>query len=101
MASYHTRSISLPTRSHRIADQFDDHLCRLRTSQAVSTSSSSLSNKLSCLNDLYHCVDEFLQLPLNQQTLSDNVHVKGLDDVWDGSLGLVDICGTSRDLLQQ
>ncbi|XP_021758633.1 uncharacterized protein LOC110723594 [Chenopodium quinoa] len=95
MASQHIRSLSFPSKSHPIADQLDEQLCRLRSSQAAST--SSLTNKLSGLKDLYQCVDEFLQLPLNQKSLSEN----WVEEVLDGSLRILDICSTSRDVLVQ
>ncbi|KMT12775.1 hypothetical protein BVRB_4g088690 [Beta vulgaris subsp. vulgaris] len=96
MASYHTRSYSFPSNSHPIVDQLDESLCRLRSSQAAST--SSVTNKLTDLKDLYKCVEEFLQLPLNQKTVSQNQWV---EQVLDGSLRLLDICSTSRDVLAQ
>ncbi|CAO2835886.1 unnamed protein product [Amaranthus hypochondriacus] len=95
MASYHTRSNSFPSKSHPIADELDQQLCRLRSSETAST--SSLTNKLSGLKDLYMCVDEFLQLPVNQNTLYDS----WVEKVLDGSLRLLDICATSRDVLAQ
>ncbi|XP_021758630.1 uncharacterized protein LOC110723590 [Chenopodium quinoa] len=91
MASYHTRSFSFPSNSHPVSEQLDQQLNRLRSSQAAST--SSLSSKLSGLNDLYKCVEEFLQLPQNQKTVSQS------QQVLDGSLRLLDICSTSRDVL--
>ncbi|XP_074293480.1 uncharacterized protein LOC141620533 [Silene latifolia] len=95
MASYHTRSISLPSTSHPITTQFDEQLCRLRSSQAASTSSSlSLTHRLTGLTELYVVVDEMLQLPSNQQSLSQ------IQVVLDGSLR-VHACSTSRDVLQQ
>ncbi|KAJ8447409.1 hypothetical protein Cgig2_019403 [Carnegiea gigantea] len=99
--SSHARSISLPSRSHPLSEQFEEHLCRLRSSQSASTSSSSVSHRLSCLKDLFQCVDELLQLPLNQQALSQNVNAKWGEDVLDGSLRLLDICAISRDVLLQ
>ncbi|XP_057518340.1 uncharacterized protein LOC130799253 [Amaranthus tricolor] len=95
MASYHTRSLSFPSKSHPAADQVEQQLCRVRSSQAAST--SSLTNKLTDLNDLYKCVDEFLQLPVNQKTQSGS----WVDEVLDGSLRLLDVCSTSRDVLAQ
>jgi len=50
---------------------------------------------------LYQCVEELLQLPLNQQALSQNVGAKWAEEVLDGSLRLLDICGISRDVLLQ
>ncbi|XP_074293483.1 uncharacterized protein LOC141620537 [Silene latifolia] len=95
MASHHTRSISLPSTSHPITAQFDEQLCRLRSSQAASTSSSSISHRLTSLAELYVVVDEMLQLPSNQQSLSN------IQAILDGSLCLIDACSTSRDVLQQ
>ncbi|KMT12779.1 hypothetical protein BVRB_4g088730 [Beta vulgaris subsp. vulgaris] len=96
MASYHTRSYSFPSKSHPVSDELDASLCRLRSSQAAST--SSVTNKLTDLKDLYKCVDEFLQLPLNQKNVS---QTQCVEQVLDGSLRLLDICSTSRDVLVQ
>ncbi|XP_074297836.1 uncharacterized protein LOC141628621 [Silene latifolia] len=97
MASHHTRSISLPSTytSHPITAQFDEQLCRLRSSQAASTSSSSISHRLTSLSELYVFVDEMLQLPSSQQSL------RQIQAILDGSLSLIDACSTSRDVLQQ
>ncbi|KAL2944809.1 RNA pyrophosphohydrolase [Bienertia sinuspersici] len=92
MASYHTRSLSFPSKAHPIVEQFDEQLSRLRSSQATSTSSSSSLNKtLSDLKDLYCTVDELLQLPINQQVVSQNVHSK-----WTEQEGLQDIQSVLR-----
>ena len=95
MASYHTRSNSFPSKSHPIVDELDQQLCRLRSSETAST--SSLTDKLTGLKDIYRCVDDFLQLPVNQNTLYDS----WVEKVLDGSLRLLDICATSRDVLAQ
>ncbi|KAL9238471.1 hypothetical protein vseg_012888 [Gypsophila vaccaria] len=92
---YHARSISLPSRPHPVAEQLDQQLCRLRSSQSASSSSASVSHGLTGLKDLYSCVDELLQ-----QGLSQNQNAK-VDEVLDGSLRLLDICSASRDVLQQ
>ncbi|KNA08804.1 hypothetical protein SOVF_159420 [Spinacia oleracea] len=97
MASYHTRSFSFPSNSHPVADELDAQLSRLRSSQAAST--SSLTSKLSGLNDLYKCVEEFLQLPQNQKTVSQSQGENVVEQVLDGSLRLLDIVSTSRDVL--
>lgn len=102
MASYHGRSISLPSRPHPIADQLEEHLCRLRSSQTASTSSSSsLTQRLVILGNLYDCVDELLLLPINQQTIARNRQTNLVDDTLDGSLKVLDIVGTARDALLQ
>ena len=98
-AYYHARSISLPSRPHPLIPEFDEHLCRLRASEA--TSSSSKSHKLTCLRDLHDCVHSFLLLPFTQQTLAQNRHEQWVDELLDGSLMLLDICGTAKDALLQ
>ncbi|KAL2926599.1 Sterile alpha motif domain-containing protein 9-like [Bienertia sinuspersici] len=95
MDSYHTRSFSSPSISHPVADQLDEQLCRLRSSQTAST--SSLTSKLISLKDLYKSVEEFHQLPQNQKTQSEH----WVEGVLDGSLRLLDICSTSQDVLVQ
>ncbi|PIA46809.1 hypothetical protein AQUCO_01500390v1 [Aquilegia coerulea] len=56
-ASYHVRSISLPSRSHPLTLSVEEQLCQLRSSEATSCSSSTCNN-LSDLNSL----DVFLQI---------------------------------------
>ncbi|XP_010242842.1 PREDICTED: uncharacterized protein LOC104587086 [Nelumbo nucifera] len=100
-APSHARSASLPSASHPLTLAVEEQLHRLRASEALSSScssSSSLCNNLSALHDLFECVDNLLQLPLTQQALS---HPKWADEVLDGSLRLLDICGTTRDVLSQ
>ncbi|PIA56797.1 hypothetical protein AQUCO_00700861v1 [Aquilegia coerulea] len=99
--SHHTRSISLPSRSHPLTLQVEEQLLRLRSSELATTSSSSICHNLSCLQDLYKSVDDLIQLPLTQQYLSSGTQEKQVDHVLDGSLKLLDICGTSRDTLSQ
>ncbi|KAK9287280.1 hypothetical protein L1049_015693 [Liquidambar formosana] len=98
---YHARSISLPSNPHPRIPQFDEHLCRLRASEACSPSSSSLGHRLNGLKDLHDCVDELLLLPLTQQTLAQERHEKWFDGLLDGSLRLLDVCSTAKDALLQ
>ncbi|KAL9231888.1 hypothetical protein vseg_007051 [Gypsophila vaccaria] len=89
--SYHARSVSLPSTLHPVEEQLKEQLNRLKSSQSASTS-SSLSQRLNGLKDLYTCVDEFLQLNQNQ-------HAICFDETLDKSLRLLDICTISRDVL--
>ncbi|WJZ83533.1 hypothetical protein VitviT2T_003204 [Vitis vinifera] len=103
-AQYHVRSISLPSRPHPLIPEFNEHLCRLRASQAASSSSSSsssISHRLRGLKDLHDSVDDLLLLPLTQQTLAQHRHEKWVDELLDGSLRLLDVCGTAKDALLQ
>ncbi|CAL1398181.1 unnamed protein product [Linum trigynum] len=97
--SFHARSNSLPAESHPLVSEIDEQVCRLRQSQAASTPSSSISHKLSGLQDLYDCVDKLLQLSTTQQALADDQ--KCFNELLDGSLRLLDLCNTAKDALSQ
>ncbi|GMI68534.1 hypothetical protein like AT2G17080 [Hibiscus trionum] len=99
--SSHARSNSLPSRQHPITSQIDENLNRLRASQSASISSSSIGNQLNCLQDLYDYVDMLLQLPLAQQALAQEQQRKCVEELLDGSLLLLDVCGTAKDALLQ
>ncbi|GMI68557.1 hypothetical protein like AT2G17080 [Hibiscus trionum] len=98
--SSHARSNSLPSRQHPITSQIDESLNRLRVSQSASTS-SSMGHQLNCLQDLYDSVDMLLQLPLPQQALAQEQQRKWVEKLLDGSLMLLDVCGTAKDALLQ
>ncbi|XP_030486447.2 uncharacterized protein LOC115703098 [Cannabis sativa] len=101
MAAYHVRSNSFPSRQHPIIPEFDALLCRLRSSEATSSSSSYVSSNLNGLQDLHDCLNKLLSLPLNQQALSKEQNQKKVDVVLDGSLRLLDLCNTAKDALLQ
>ncbi|KDP24734.1 hypothetical protein JCGZ_25335 [Jatropha curcas] len=100
---FHNRSDSLPSRPHPLIAQLDDHISRLRISDAASTSSStSIANKLTHLQDLHDCVDKLLLLPLTQQALlAHHQNRKCVDELLDGSLRLLDVCNAAKDALLQ
>ncbi|KAJ6399703.1 hypothetical protein OIU77_020287 [Salix suchowensis] len=95
MAACHVRSISLPSRSHPLNASVEDQLDRLRSSLTASTSAY---HKLSGLKALYECVEDFLQLPSTQQTLSNEQQKERGEEVLNGSLLLLDMCSTTRDV---
>ncbi|XP_052194262.1 uncharacterized protein LOC127802468 [Diospyros lotus] len=98
---YHVRSISLPSRSHPLIPQFNEHLCRLRSSEGTYTSLPSLRNRASGLEDLYDCVADLLLLPHTQQALAHEGHKKLVDGALDGYLKLLDACATTKDIFSQ
>ncbi|XP_058759031.1 uncharacterized protein LOC131632264 [Vicia villosa] len=99
-SSLHLRSNSLPSTSHPLISQFEDHLQRLKTSEGTSSeSSSSICNKLNGMQDLHDCVDNLLQLPIEQQTLAQECNEKCVDDLLEGSLRILDICSIAKDCL--
>ncbi|PQM33005.1 uncharacterized protein Pyn_01857 [Prunus yedoensis var. nudiflora] len=99
--AFHTRSNSFPSRPHPIVQEVDERVCRLRSSEATSTSSSSISHKLSGLQDLHDCVDRLLQLPLTQQALAQEQNEKWANELLDGSLRLLDVCSSAKDAILQ
>ncbi|KAI3834735.1 hypothetical protein MKX03_013988 [Papaver bracteatum] len=85
--TFHARSISLPTRSNPITAAVEAQLCKLRSSDLT----SSISDNLVALKDLYECVEDFL-------STQDG---KCLDAVLDRSVMLLDVCGTIKDVSSQ
>ncbi|CAI0469109.1 unnamed protein product [Linum tenue] len=99
-ASFHARSNSLPARSHPLISEIDEQICRLRQSQAASTSSSSsIGHNLNSLQVVYDCVDQLFQLSSTQQALINDQ--KCFNELLDGSLRLLDLCNTAKDALSQ
>ncbi|KAF8022617.1 hypothetical protein BT93_F0206 [Corymbia citriodora subsp. variegata] len=94
----HSRSISLPSRSHPLTTSVEDQLERLRSSEATS---SSVCQNLGGLKDLYESINDFLQLPLTQQAISHDNHSKCIEPLLDGSIRLLDFCGTIREVFSQ
>ncbi|KAI6688432.1 hypothetical protein NL676_025260 [Syzygium grande] len=90
----HSRSISLPSRSHPLTITVGDQLDRLRSSEATS---SSVYQNLGGLKDLYESINDLLQLPLTIQAISHDCIEQSLD----GSIRLLDFCGTIRDGFSQ
>lgn len=99
--AFHTRSNSFPIRPHPVLQEVDELLCRLRSSEATSASSSSISHKLSGLQDLHDCVDRLLQLPLTQQALAQEQNEKWANELLDGSLRLLDVSSSAKDAILQ
>ncbi|KAK9666695.1 hypothetical protein RND81_14G204200 [Saponaria officinalis] len=100
------RSISLPSRPHPLIPQIDDRLSRLKSSDSEVSSTSksqltSVGHKLSNLKQLYDCLDDFLILPQNQQKFIHFSNVKCVDELIEGSLKLLDVCGIVKDILSQ
>lgn len=81
-SSMHLRRNSLPIAPHPLVPQFENHLNRLKDSQAPSSlSSSSISQKLNRLQDLHECTDKLLQLPVIQQSLAQDCSDKWIDEL--------------------
>ncbi|KAF8022613.1 hypothetical protein BT93_F0202 [Corymbia citriodora subsp. variegata] len=98
----HTRSISLPSTSHPLATAVKQQLQRLRSSYATSSyAASSAHQKLGGVRDLYDCIDDWLQMPLTQQAFCHEPHKSSMEELLDGSVKLLDVCGNIKDVFSQ
>ncbi|KAI3464722.1 hypothetical protein Pfo_021385 [Paulownia fortunei] len=78
-------------------DDVEDHLCRLKAS--TSTSSTSICANLASLRDLHEGINNLIQMPSLQQALSHEQGENWINELLEGSLRLVDLCGFSRDIV--
>ncbi|ESR38558.1 hypothetical protein CICLE_v10027131mg [Citrus x clementina] len=101
---YGVRCISLPAaRSHPVTMKIEHELNKLK-SWEISSSSSSNGEKICLgvagLGELYRCIGEFLGLPLTREALAQHQHENCWDDeLLDGLLLYLDICGSTRDVV--
>jgi galactitol-specific phosphotransferase system IIB component len=99
---YNVRSISLPSRSHPSTIRVDEELNKLKTWEGTSTSTSrSIHNGLSLLEDLYISLDDLFNMTSTKQVISNHRGEKCIEEVLDGSMMILDICGTTRDTMLQ
>ncbi|KAL5983509.1 hypothetical protein ACLOJK_017595 [Asimina triloba] len=100
-SSFHVRSISLPSSARPLVARVEEEIKKLEAWKTLNASSSPLTVEAICdglggLRDLYDCNQELLHMPLA-------IHhsKKWADDALDGSLRLLDMCSTTRDILLQ
>ncbi|KAJ4981439.1 hypothetical protein NE237_032276 [Protea cynaroides] len=100
--SYHARSISLPCESHPYTLKVEEQLEGLLRASKTTSTTSSLCHNLGCLKDLFDRVDDLLQFFQTQQALTDDHQERDIiNQVLDGSLRLLDVCGTIREVLSK
>ncbi|GER26135.1 hypothetical protein STAS_01776 [Striga asiatica] len=87
-----------PSQSHPKVNNVEDHLERLKSSQAAST--SSICANLASLKDLYVGINNMIQMPSIQHELACEQGQNWINELLEGSLKLVDLCGVSRDIVQ-
>ncbi|XP_010266346.1 PREDICTED: uncharacterized protein LOC104603877 [Nelumbo nucifera] len=99
----HVRSASFPSVSHPLMLRIEKKLKELRGSLPSSPGGTveSLCDGLRGLADLLESVQESLQSPFARQALVHGRQDKWVDEVLDGSLTLLDVSGTTRDVLLQ
>ncbi|KAJ8764251.1 hypothetical protein K2173_005991 [Erythroxylum novogranatense] len=98
------RSISLPSRPHPNSVKLEAELAKLKTWESSSASSNRFSGAediqagLVMLAELFNCIQEFIQSPITQQAFQ-HQHSYMVEKALDGSVGLLDVCSSARDLL--
>ncbi|CAL5188215.1 unnamed protein product [Lathyrus oleraceus] len=99
MASkYHVRSNSFPSQSHPSSTRIEQELNKFKTREATSTS-DSITNGLSMLEDLYISLEDLLNMASIQKVISHHQGEKFVEELLDGSIKILDICGITRDTL--
>ncbi|QCD82131.1 hypothetical protein DEO72_LG2g2465 [Vigna unguiculata] len=99
---YQVRSISLPSRSHPSTIRVEEELSKLKTWEGTFTfTSESIHTGLSMLQDLYLSLDDLLSMPSTQQVISHHKGDKCVEEVLDGSMRILDICGITKDTMLQ
>ncbi|GAU29851.1 hypothetical protein TSUD_223970 [Trifolium subterraneum] len=101
MASkYHVRSNSFPSQSHPSTTRIEQDLNKVKTWEATSTS-DSITNGLSMLEDLYISLEDLLNMASTQKAISHHQGEKSVEELLDGSVRILDICGITRDTMLQ
>ncbi|KAK3029162.1 hypothetical protein RJ639_039717 [Escallonia herrerae] len=98
---HNLRSISLPCRSHPTTRHVEEKLNELKTWEETLSvpTAETISGGLSKLEELYKCMDDLLDLPMTKQALSVHQCQPWTNKLLEGSVRLLDICGTARDFM--
>ncbi|KAK7309396.1 hypothetical protein RJT34_06087 [Clitoria ternatea] len=99
---FHVRSYSLPSGSHPSTIRVEEELNKLKTWEATSTfTSQSIGTGLCLLENLYICLEDLLKVATTQKVISHHQGEKCIEELLDGSVRLLDICGNTRDTMLQ
>jgi hypothetical protein len=96
----HVRSNSFPSQSHPSSTRIEQDLNKIKTWEATSTSDSIITG-LSYLEDLYISLEDLLNMTSTQKAISHNQGEKFVEELMDGSVKILDICGITRDTMLQ
>ncbi|XP_030450158.2 uncharacterized protein LOC115672490 [Syzygium oleosum] len=94
---FHARTVSLPSKPNPLIPQAEEHLRRIRSSEAITCSFSSVSDTISSVVDFYDSVEDLLLFPNTRHALVQ----EGCDEVLERSLSLLDLCSTGKDVIAQ
>ncbi|KAI3665290.1 hypothetical protein L6452_43914 [Arctium lappa] len=96
----HFRSVSLPSRlTNPSFTKIETKINELKALGNLVVSSESIQSGLVGLAELYVCVEELVRSPKTQPALSRHQNGTLVEDALEGSIGLLDLCSTLKDLL--
>ncbi|KAG4973493.1 hypothetical protein AAZX31_11G081300 [Glycine max] len=99
---FHVRSNSFPTGSHPSTITVEEQLNKLKTWETTSTSTSkSIFTGLSLLQDLHIRLEDLLNMASTQKMISNHQGEECIEELLDGSVRILDICGITRDTMLQ
>ncbi|CAI8588515.1 unnamed protein product [Vicia faba] len=99
---YHVRSNSFPSQSHPSTIRLEQEINKIKTWGATSTSTSdSVTTGLSLLEDLYISLEDLLNITSTQKAISLRQGEKYVEELLDGSVKILDVCGIARDTVLQ
>ncbi|KAK9012331.1 hypothetical protein V6N11_040388 [Hibiscus sabdariffa] len=94
------RSISLPSRLQLSSIETElNELRKFGVLSGVQTSGETICAGFTRLAKLYNHIEEVIQSPLTHRALHHRQNVKPVEEALDDSVGLLDACGTARDLI--
>ncbi|KDP43733.1 hypothetical protein JCGZ_22360 [Jatropha curcas] len=100
------RSISLPSRLHPSSLKIEAELTKLKSWELLSSSSTTTTSRLggetiqialTKLAELFICIEELTNSPQSKKALH-HQNLNQVEQVLEGSVGLIDVCSTSRDM---
>ncbi|XP_058772684.1 uncharacterized protein LOC131646733 [Vicia villosa] len=99
---YHVRSNSFPSQSHPSSTRIQQEINNIKTWEATSTSTSdSVTTGLYMLQDLYISLEDLLNMSSTQNIISHRQGEKCVEELLDGSVKILDVCGIARDTVLQ
>ncbi|KOM45257.1 hypothetical protein LR48_Vigan06g056300 [Vigna angularis] len=99
---YHVRSNSFSSTSHPSSIRIEEELSKMRTWEATSTSTSeSIGTGLSLLEDVFICLEDFLNMASTQKVISNHQGEKCMEELLDCLVRVLDICGIIRNTMLQ
>ncbi|KAJ9146893.1 hypothetical protein P3X46_029108 [Hevea brasiliensis] len=98
------RSISLPSRLHPNSLKIEEELIKLKSREFLSSDSTtnsigaeSIQLRLTKLAELFFRIEELTHSSQTQQAFHPQL-LNQVEQVLDGSVGLIDVCSTARDM---